>query len=97
MNSLKALNVGFSNIVITNKIVSIIQADSASGKRLRSEAKKGGHLIDATQGRKTRSIIITDSGHLILSALRVESLKKRIEMEDNSVAGEEEESSIAIE
>jgi len=94
---LKALNVGFSNIVMVSKIVSIIQSDSASGKRLRNEAKKAGQLVEATQGRKTRSIIITDNGHLILSALRVESLLKRIELEDNSVAGEEEESSIAIE
>ncbi|MBE7412942.1 MAG: DUF370 domain-containing protein [Leptospiraceae bacterium] len=94
---MKVLNVGFSNIVMISKIVSMIQSDSASGKRLRNEAKKSGLLIEATQGRKTRSIIITDSGHLILSALRVESLIKRIETEDNSVAIEEEESSIAIE
>ncbi len=97
MAGLKALNVGFSNVVSTSKIVSIIQAESASGKRLRTEAKKTGKLIDATQGRKTRSIVITESGHLILSALRVESLLKRIETEDNSIAGEEEESNIAIE
>ncbi|NUM41566.1 MAG: DUF370 domain-containing protein, partial [Leptospiraceae bacterium] len=87
---MKVLNVGFSNIVMISKIVSMIQSDSASGKRLRNEAKKSGLLIEATQGRKTRSIIITDSGHLILSALRVESLIKRIETEDNSVAIEEE-------
>ena len=86
------LNVGFSNIVIVNKVVAIIHADSASGKRLRTEAKNEGRLVDATQGKKTRSVIITDSNHLILSCIRAESLSKRLETSDNSVsAGEEDE------
>lgn len=91
MNQIRVLNIGFSNIVLSSRIVSIIQAESASGKRLRNEAKTSGKLVDATQGRKTRSILITDSGHLILSALKVESLTKRIEANDNSLKAEEEE------
>lgn len=90
MSNYKILNVGFSNIVMISKIVSIINADSASGKRLRTEAKNKGTLVDATQGRKTRSIIVTDFGHLILSSLRTESLSRRIESGDNTIAIEEE-------
>ena len=90
----KVLNVGFGNVVMASRVVSVIHADSASGKRLRSEAKENGQLVDATQGRKTRSIIITDSNHLILSNLRVESLSRRIEEGDNTIAGEEEDSNI---
>jgi extracellular matrix regulatory protein A len=91
MSLFKILNVGFSNIVLVDRIVSIIQADSASGRRLKTEAKNNEQLIDATNGRKTRSIIITDSKHLILSSLRTESLTKRLEKEDNSIKAEEEE------
>ncbi len=91
MSLFKILNVGFSNIVLVDRIVSIIQADSAAGRRLRIEAKNNEQLIDATNGRKTRSIIITDSKHLILSSLRTESLTKRLEKEDNSIKAEEEE------
>ncbi|MBE8363976.1 DUF370 domain-containing protein [Leptospira borgpetersenii] len=90
MSQFSVLNVGFGNIVLVSKIVSIIHSDSASAKRIRNEAKSNNSLIDATQGKKTRSIIVTDSNHLILSNLRVESLAKRIESSDNSVASEEE-------
>ena len=91
MNPFKILNVGFSNIVITDRIVSIIHADSASGRRLKNEAKNMGVLVDATNGRKTKSVIITDSKHLILSSLKVETLFKRLEREDNSIKVDEEE------
>ncbi|ABJ76176.1 MULTISPECIES: DUF370 domain-containing protein [Leptospira] len=90
MSQFSVLNVGFGNIVLVSKIVSIIHSDSASAKRIRNEAKSNNSLIDATQGKKTRSIIVTDSNHLILSNLRVESLAKRIESSDNSIASEEE-------
>ena len=91
MSILQMLNVGFSNIVLTSRIISIVHSDSASGKRLRDEAKKQGKLVDATQGRKTRSLIITDSNHLVLSCIRVESLVKRLESNDNTIRAEEEE------
>ncbi|EJP16501.1 PF04025 domain protein [Leptospira interrogans str. FPW2026] len=90
MSQFSVLNVGFGNIVLVSKIVSIIHSDSASAKRIRNEAKSNNSLIDATQGKKTRSIIVTDSNHLILSNLRVESLTKRIESRDNLIASEEE-------
>jgi extracellular matrix regulatory protein A len=90
LSQFKVVNVGFSNFVILSKIVCIVQADSSAGKRLRSEAKTTGNLIDATQGRKTRSLIITDSHHLILSSLRTESLHKRIDTGDNLTPVEEE-------
>ncbi|ASV09792.1 hypothetical protein B2G50_17010 [Leptospira interrogans serovar Canicola] len=90
MSQFSVLNVGFGNIVLVSKIVSIIHSDSASAKRIRNEAKSNNSLIDATQGKKSRSIIVTDSNHLILSNLRVESLTKRIESRDNSIASEEE-------
>lgn len=86
----RLLNIGFSNVVLLSRVVCVVQADSASGKRLRQEAKNTGRLIDATQGRKTRSIIITDSNHLILSSLRTESIQKRIDSGDNQTPVEEE-------
>ena len=92
MSAFKILNIGFSNILMTSRVVSIIHADSASARRLRSEAKTKGHLIDATNGRKTRSVILTDTNHLVLSSLKVESLAKRIEADDNSLPAIEEES-----
>lgn len=86
----RLLNIGFSNVVLLSRVVCVVQADSASGKRLRQEAKNTGRLIDATQGRKTRSIIITDSNHLILSSLRTESIQRRIDSGDNQTPVEEE-------
>ncbi|MDX1958117.1 MAG: DUF370 domain-containing protein [Leptospiraceae bacterium] len=90
-SSFGLLNIGFSNVILKNRIVGIIHADSAGGKRLRQEAKNSGHLVDATMGKKTRSIIFTDSGHIVLSTLRVESLYRRIESGDNETLLEEEE------
>jgi regulator of extracellular matrix RemA (YlzA/DUF370 family) len=90
MPSFRVLNIGFSNIVILSRIVSILQADSAASKRLKNEAKVSGHLVDATSGRKTRSIIITDTNHIILSSLRTESLHRRIDTGDNVTPVEEE-------
>ena len=87
------LNIGFSNLVLVSKIVGIILADSAGGRRIKSEAKANGNLIDATQGRKTRSIIISDSGHVFLSSISPESLHKRLESKNNSIGvGEEDQS-----
>lgn len=72
------VNIGFGNIVSLSRIVAIINPGSSPMKRLKNEAKKRGKLIDATEGRKTRSIIITDSDHIILSALQVETIFQRI-------------------
>lgn len=71
------VNIGFGNVVASSKVVAIVTPGSAPIKRIREEAKKGGKLIDASQGRRTRSIIITDSDHIILSALQAETITQR--------------------
>jgi len=80
----KLLNIGFGNTVVASRVVAIATAGSSPMKRLKEEAKEGGKLIDATQGRKTRSIIITDSDHIILSAIQAETIAQRFEGEENS-------------
>ncbi|MGB9710824.1 MAG: DUF370 domain-containing protein [Thermodesulfovibrio sp.] len=72
------INIGFGNIVSLSRIVAVVNPNSSPMKRMKEEAKKRGKLIDATEGRKTRSIIITDSDHIILSALQVETIFQRI-------------------
>uniref|UniRef100_A0A7V6CEB3 Putative regulatory protein ENM15_06325 n=1 Tax=Thermodesulfobacterium geofontis TaxID=1295609 RepID=A0A7V6CEB3_9BACT len=73
----KLLNIGFGNFVVANRIIAIVNPNSAPMKRLKEESKESKHLIDATQGRKTRSIIITDSNHVILSAIQTETVAQR--------------------
>jgi hypothetical protein len=75
MNNL--VNIGYGNMVMASKVVAVLSPDSAPMRRLKDEAKEQKMLIDATQGRKTRSIIITDSDHVILSAVQVETLMQR--------------------
>jgi hypothetical protein len=74
------LNVGFNNIIMLNRIVAIISPDSASGKRMRDASRDQMRLIDVTQGRKTRSIIITDSNHIVLSTIQPETLSQRLKL-----------------
>ncbi len=76
------LNIGFGNTVVASRVIAIVTTSSAPMKRLKEEAKEGKKLIDATQGRKTRSIIITDSNHIILSALQAETIAQRFETEE---------------
>ncbi len=71
------LNIGFGNVVAKDKIIAIINSDSAPMRRYREEARQNGKLVDATQGRKTRAIIVTSSGHVILSAVAVETITQR--------------------
>ncbi len=78
-NDHKLLNIGFGNGTIASRIVAIVNPNSSPMKRLREEAREQGRLIDATQGRKTRSIIITDSSHVILSAIQTETISHRLE------------------
>jgi len=73
----KLVNVGFGNSVVSRRIVAIISPNAAPIKRLRDEAREDRRLIDATQGRKTRSVIITDSNHVILSAIQSETIALR--------------------
>lgn len=71
------LNIGFGNTVVANRIVAIVTPGSAPMRRLKEDAKEQKRLIDATQGRRTRSIIITDSNHVILSAIQAETISQR--------------------
>ncbi len=75
--SAKLVNVGFGNSVVSLRVIAIISPNAAPIRRLRDEAREEKRLIDATQGRRTRSIIITDSNHVILSAVQTETLAQR--------------------
>jgi hypothetical protein len=77
----KLVNIGFGNSVVSGRVVAIISPSAAPIKRLRDEAKEDKRLIDATQGRKTRSVIITDSNHVILSAIQSETIAQRFSPE----------------
>lgn len=77
------INIGFGNIVNSDKIVAIIAPDSAPAKRLVQNARESGRTVDATQGRRTRAVIITDSDTVILSALLPETISGRYKGEDN--------------
>jgi len=76
---MKLINIGFGNIVSAERIVSIVSPESAPIKRLVQEAKDAKTAIDATYGRRTRSVIIMDTGHIILSAVQPETVAGRVE------------------
>ncbi|MBN1332310.1 MAG: DUF370 domain-containing protein [Synergistales bacterium] len=81
--SYKLVHIGFGNMLVTERIIAIIHPSSAPIKRLKEEAKESGRLIDATQGRKTRAILITDSNHVVLSAIQPETIVHRFETEED--------------
>jgi regulator of extracellular matrix RemA (YlzA/DUF370 family) len=87
--SIKLINIGFGNIVSANRIVSIVSPESAPIKRIIQEARDRGMLIDATYGRRTRAVIITDSDHIILSAVQPETVAHRLVAKDNNQDDEE--------
>ena len=74
----RLVNIGFGNTLVNWRVVALIMPNSAPSKRLREEARKTQRLVDATHGRKTRAIIVTDSNHVILSAVHVETLSQRL-------------------
>ena len=76
---MQLINIGFGNIVSANRIISIVSPESAPIKRMVQEAKDKGTAIDATYGRRTRAVVITDSDHLILSALQPETVASRLD------------------
>jgi regulator of extracellular matrix RemA (YlzA/DUF370 family) len=73
----RLLNIGYGHAIVAQRVVIILSPGSVKMKKLRDEAKKNFLLIDATQGKKTRSIIVTDSNHVVLSAFAVETIKQR--------------------
>ncbi len=76
---MRLVNIGYGNAVVAERVVAIISPDSAPMKRFKEEARKAGRLIDGTQGRRTRSILIVDSHHVVLSALATETVAERLE------------------
>lgn len=82
------INIGFGNVVARDRIVAVVHAESAPMRRYREDARRRGALIDATQGRKTRAIIVTSSGHVILSAVAVETIAQRWRERPDEAGGE---------
>lgn len=89
---MKLINVGFGNMILDERVVALISPDSAPAKRTVAEAKENGRIIDCTSGRRTKSVIITDSDHVILSALMPDAVANRlngIENDDNGGTSDE--------
>lgn len=86
--AIKLINIGFGNIVSANRLLAIVSPDSAPIKRIVQEARERGRLIDATYGRRTRAVIMMDSGHVVLSAVQPETVAHRLDSRDNAEAGE---------
>ena len=87
---MKLINIGFGNMISAERLVAIVSPESAPIKRIIQDAKEHGTLIDATHGRRTRAVIITDSDHIILTYLQSETVANRIE-ENNGISDLEEE------
>ena len=86
---MKLINIGFGNIVSANRVVSIVSPESAPIKRIISEARDRGQLVDATYGRRTRAVIIADSGHVVLSAIQPETVANRFVNHKEGAASKE--------
>lgn len=78
MNTIKLVNIGFGNMVSANRMIAIISPESAPIKRMIQEAREKGMLIDASCGRRTRAVLMSDSGHVILSAIQSETIANRL-------------------
>ena len=78
---MRFINLGFNNMVLDERIVAIVSPDSAPAKRTVAEAKENGRIIDCTGGRKTKCVIITDSDHVVLSAISAEVIGSRLNKE----------------
>jgi hypothetical protein len=78
----RLVNVGYGNVVVAERVVAVVGPAAAPVRRLRENAKEGNKLIDATEGRKTRSVIVLDSDHVLLSAVQAETIQRRLRGED---------------
>jgi regulator of extracellular matrix RemA (YlzA/DUF370 family) len=87
--AMKLINIGFGNIVSANRLIAIVSPESAPIKRIIQEARERGMLIDATYGRRTRAVIITDSDHVILSAVQPETVAHRLSSKDTDAEEED--------
>ena len=88
---LKLINIGFGNIVSANRVIAIVGPDAAPVKRIVQDARERGLLIDATCGRRTRAVVVTDSQHIILSAVQPETIAHRLESREILAEADEEE------
>ena len=88
---MRLINIGYGNMVSAARIVTVVSPESAPIKRIIQEAKDRGTLIDATHGRRTRAVIVTDSDHIILTYLQAETLANRLTEEDMDEGDEEDE------
>ena len=88
---MKLINIGYGNLVNSANVVSVVSPDAAPIKRLMQDARDAGKLIDASSGKKTRSVLIADSGHVVLSALSCEALQARLNESENDSESEDAE------
>lgn len=88
---LRLVNIGFGNIVSADRLIAIVSPESAPIKRIMQEAREAGRLIDATCGRRTRAVVITDSDHVILSAIQPETIANRLDAREGADVADEEE------
>ena len=86
---MKLINIGFGNMVSANRVVAVVSPESAPIKRVIQDAKESGTLIDATYGRRTRAVIVTDSDHVVLSAIQPETVANRLNDKDDQTSEEE--------
>ena len=87
---MKLINIGFGNMVSANRLIAIVSPESAPIKRIVQEARDSRTLIDATYGRRTRAVLIMDSGHVILSAVQPETVAHRLDAPEAPQTEEEE-------
>ena len=87
---IKLINIGFGNMVSANRIIAIVSPESAPIKRIVQVAKDEGMAVDATYGRRTRAVIIMDSGHVVLSAVQPETVAGRLDKDDVNASTSEE-------
>ena len=81
---MRLVNIGYGNVIVAGRVVAVVAPAAAPIRRLRDEARERGKLVDATQGRKTRSVIITDSDHVVLSAVQAETVAARLGGDEES-------------
>lgn len=87
---MKLINIGYGNLINSSKVVSVVSPDAAPIKRLIQDSRDTGKLIDASSGKKTRSVIIAESGHIILSAITAETVQSRLNNETENESEDEE-------
>ena len=87
---MKLVSIGFGNMISSERIVAMVNPDSAPIKRIIQDARERGKLIDATHGRRTRAVIVTDSDHIVLTYLQCETVANRINDTDNELDEEDE-------